>query len=109
MCHVIFVSGCLTDSCRYQLILIRMAYITDRLVSICARSNVTIDIDLHVVGVVRAPRHNQIFLPMVLCWRARGPLLNKVYLRAITMIITLPSVATDEFKLFQCLNLLLLK
>ena len=51
MCHVIFVSGCLTDSCRYQLILIRMAYITDRLVSICARSNVTIDIDLHVVGV----------------------------------------------------------
>ena len=91
MCHVIFVSGCLTDSCRYQLILIRMAYITDRLVSICARSNVTIDIDLHVVGVVRAPRHNQIFLHL---WvsnfseRAEAPLIIMMMIViTITMMI----------------------
>ena len=43
-----------------------MAYITDRIVSIFARSYVTLEIVLHVVyvraGVGR--RHNQIFLAM---------------------------------------------
>ena len=38
-------------------------------VNICARSNVTLDIALHVVGVrtvaVRTLSHNQTFLPMV--------------------------------------------
>ena len=33
----------------FQFILIRMAYITDRLVSICARSNVTFDIGLDFI------------------------------------------------------------
>ena len=37
------------DSC--QFILIRRAYIADRLVSICARSNVTFEVSLHEVYV----------------------------------------------------------
>ena len=51
------------DSC--QFILIRTAYIADRLVSICARSNATFDISLYEVDVRsafgRRLRHNQIF------------------------------------------------
>ena len=51
------------DSC--QFICIRMSYITGTLASICARSNGTFDIGLHVVCVRaggRTLRHNQIFL-----------------------------------------------
>ena len=50
------------DSC--QFIFIRMAYITDRIVSICARSYVTLEIVLHVVYLLAGVRrcHNQIFI-----------------------------------------------
>ena len=51
------------DSC--QFILIQMAYIADRLGTICARSNATFDISLYEVYVGSAfglsLRHNQIF------------------------------------------------
>ena len=53
----------------FQFNLIRMAYITDRLVSIFVQDLMRHDIALHVVGVrtvsVRTLHHNQTFLPMV--------------------------------------------
>ena len=65
---MIFVSECLiltaVNSSSYGWLI--LAYITDRIVSIFARSYVTLEIVLHVVyvraGVGR--RHNQIFLAM---------------------------------------------
>ena len=62
--HVIIFSGCLTLTAVNLIILIRIAYITDRLVSSCARSIVTFDINLLEVFVRmggRTLRHNQIF------------------------------------------------
>ena len=64
--HVIFVSECLiltaVNSSSYGWLI--LAYITDRIVSIFARSYVTLEIVLHVVyvraGVRR--RHDQIFI-----------------------------------------------
>ena len=47
------------DSCQFTLI--RMAYINDRLVSICSRYNVTFDISLRAGGGGGTLRHNQIF------------------------------------------------
>ena len=61
--HVIFVSGCLiltaVNSSSYGLL-----NITDRLVSIYARSTVIYDIGLHVAGVraARRTQRHQIFL-----------------------------------------------
>ena len=63
--HVIIISGCLVLTAVNSSS--RMAYMTDRLVPICERSNMTFDIGLHVVGVrtlgVRTLHisHNQIF------------------------------------------------
>ena len=45
--HVIIVSGCLILTADNLIIHLRMAYITDRLVSSCGRSTVTFDIGLH--------------------------------------------------------------
>ena len=49
--HVIIVSECLILTAINRIILIRMGNITDRLVSRCARSIVTLDICLHEVCV----------------------------------------------------------
>ena len=89
--HVITVSGCLILTDVNLIILIRMAYIIDRLVSSCARSSVTFDIGLHEMCVQVRVRYviikfflgwilYQILLPMVLrcprLARARAPLLS---------------------------------
>ena len=60
-------SGCLILTAVKLIILVRMAYIIDRLVSRCARSIVTFYIGLHelcvrVGGGGGTLRHNQIFL-----------------------------------------------
>ena len=63
--HVIISSGCLILTAVKLIILVRMSYIIDRLVSRCARSIVTLYIGLHEVClrvVGRTLRHNQIFL-----------------------------------------------
>ena len=49
---MISVSGCLIFTPVNLIILIRMASITDRLVSSCARSIVTFDIGLHEVCIL---------------------------------------------------------
>ena len=61
--HVIISSGCLILTAVKLVILVRMAYIIDRLVSRCARSIVTFYIGLHEVCVRvgrRTLHHNQI-------------------------------------------------
>ena len=59
---MIIVSGYLILTAVYLMILIGMAYVTDRLVSSCARSIVTFDVGLHEVCTGgRTLRHNQIF------------------------------------------------
>ena len=60
--HVIIVSGCLILTAVNLIVLIRMAYITERLVKLC---KIYCDIGLNEVCVRRAGgrtlRHNQIF------------------------------------------------
>ena len=81
---MIIVRGCLILTAVSLIILIRMAYITDRLVLSCARSSVTFDIGLHEMcvrgGVPKGWIVYQTLLPMVLrCARfawARTPLLT---------------------------------
>ena len=61
--HVIIVSGCLILTAVNLIVLIRKAYITERLVKLC-KIYLTFDIGLHKVCVRvggRTLRHNQIF------------------------------------------------
>ena len=60
---MIISSGCLILTAVKLIILVRMAYIIDRLVSRCARSIVTFYIGLNELCVGGGTlRHNQIFL-----------------------------------------------
>ena len=80
--HVIIVSGCLILAAVNLIVLIRMGYITKRLVELCKIYwDIWHRLTWRVCTGGRTLRHNQIFLPMVLrsarASRARGaPLLG---------------------------------